>query len=254
MRSTHLLCVPIQPLAEFPISLRWMFNLFLTVFWWKLPTLSMLPFNKLTIATVTFWKIHNVDDLLQKLWRLRPNHCHIQLITQYLHVLLGNDCVFSFSFPIFLHVTAPDVPRLPRFARRCYKSSFGSSLAVLGCEDMIGNQHLALSIGQMSLPLLLASNFVRTDFLFEPRKKPQCIVYVRELYCITFAKEKCWVAKDRESNLLRERSRKRSLKIFQIGCFVQWEWTSGNGREVDTRGIVEALGLSCGSRVSQLGL
>jgi hypothetical protein len=148
MRSTHLLCVPIQPLAEFPISLRWMFNLFLTVFWWKLPTLSMLPFNKLTIATVTFWKIHNVDDLLQKLWRLRPNHCHIQLITQYLHVLLGNDCVFSFSFPIFLHVIAPDVPRLPRFARRCYKSSFGSSLAVLGCEDMIGNQNLALSIGQ----------------------------------------------------------------------------------------------------------
>ena len=88
----------------------------------------------------------------------------------------------------------------------------------------------------------------------EPRKKPQCIVYVRELYYITFAKEKCWVAKDRESNLLRERSRKRSLKIFQIVCFVQWEWTSGNGREVDTGGIVEALGLSCGSRVSQLGL
>ena len=105
-----------------------------------------------------------------------------------------------------------------------------------------------------SLPLLLASNFVRTDFFIWATKKPQCIVYVRELYCITFAKEKCWVAKDRESNLLRERSRKRSLKIFQIGCFVRWEWTSGNGREVDTRGIVEALGLSCGSRVSQLGL
>lgn len=71
---------------------------------------------------------------------------HIQLITQYLHVLLGNDCVFSFFSPIFLDVTASDVPRPPRFARRCYKSSFGSSLAVLGCEDMIGNQHLALSI------------------------------------------------------------------------------------------------------------
>ena len=51
---------------------------------------------------------------------------------------------------------------------------------------------------------------------FEPRKKPQCIVYVRELYYITFAKEKCWVAKDRESNLLRERSRKRSSRYFKL--------------------------------------
>ena len=59
---------------------------------------------------------------------------------------------------------------------------------------------------------------------FEPRKKPQCIVYVRELYYITFAKEKCWVAKDRESNLLRERSRKRSLRYFKL--FVLF---SGNG-------------------------
>jgi hypothetical protein len=58
----------------------------------------------------------------------------------------------------------------------------------------------------------------------EPRKKPQCIVYVRELYYITFAKEKCWVAKDRESNLLRERSRKRSLRYFKL--FVLF---SGNG-------------------------
>ena len=55
-------------------------------------------------------------------------------------------------------------------------------------------------------------------------KKPQCIVYVRELYYITFAKEKCWVAKDRESNLLRERSRKRSLRYFKL--FVLF---SGNG-------------------------
>ena len=58
----------------------------------------------------------------------------------------------------------------------------------------------------------------------EPRKKPQCIVYVRELYYITFAKEKCLVAKDRESNLLRERSRKRSLRYFKL--FVLF---SGNG-------------------------
>ena len=61
-------------------------------------------------------------------------------------------------------------------------------------------------------------------YLSEPRKKPQCIVSVRELYYITFAKEKCWVAKDRESNLLRERSRKRSLRYFKL--FV---WFSRNG-------------------------
>ena len=58
----------------------------------------------------------------------------------------------------------------------------------------------------------------------EPRKKTQCIVYVRELYYITFAKEKCWVAKDRESNLLRERSRKRCFRYFKL--FVLF---SGNG-------------------------
>ena len=63
-----------------------------------------------------------------------------------------------------------------------------------------------------------------SGFLPEPRKKPQCIVYVRELYYITFAKEKWWVAKDRESNLLRERSRKRSLRYFKL--FVLF---SGNG-------------------------
>ena len=70
----------------------------------------------------------------------------------------------------------------------------------------------------------LISTWYCTWYLLEPRKKLQCIVYVRELYYITFAKEKCWVAKDRESNLLRERSRKRSLRYFKL--FVLF---SGNG-------------------------
>ena len=72
--------------------------------------------------------------------------------------------------------------------------------------------------------LVMCSKTPRVLKPSEPRKKPQCIVYVRELYYITFAKEKCWVAKDRESNLLRERSRKRSLRYFKL--FVLF---SGNG-------------------------
>ena len=85
----------------------------------------------------------------------------------------------------------------------------------------------------------------------EPRKKTQCIVYVRELYYITFAKEKCWVAKDRESNLLRERSRKRSLRYFKL--FVLF---IGNGpvgmdgklaQEVQWKPWVSAVGVGCRS-------
>ena len=107
------------------------------------------------------------------------------------------------------------------------------------------------TFGGSDVPLL---RFTTLHYItLEPRKKPQCIVYVRELYYITFAKEKCWVAKDRESNLLRKRSRKRILRYFKLFVLFMmcWPWSvhvrnKTNGRCFSVCEVLcETIWISC---------